>query len=116
MHNFHYVGNKLHCEAVALESLARRYGTPLYVYSQATLTGHFKRLESAMDGLFSALGGKYTTSRDLAEKVTDALLARLGKKAAPCTTAKTALPGGRDRRGGTGRVHRGAAAASLGSA
>jgi diaminopimelate decarboxylase len=51
MHDFHYVGNKLHCEDVALESLVRKYGTPLFVYSQATLTGHFKRLESAMDGL-----------------------------------------------------------------
>ena len=63
------------------------------VSRRAELVDHGK--EGAMDGLFSALGGKYTTSRDLAEKITDALLARLGKKASPCATAKTALPGGR---------------------
>jgi glycerol-3-phosphate dehydrogenase len=51
-----------------------------------------------MDGLFSALGGKYTTSRDLAEKVTDALVTKLGRKAPGCITAKTALPGGRFER------------------
>jgi glycerol-3-phosphate dehydrogenase len=63
------------------------------VSRRAALVDHGK--EGAMDGLFSALGGKYTTSRDLAEKVTDALVVKLGKKAAPCVTAKTALPGGR---------------------
>ena len=51
--------------------------------------------EGALDGLFSALGGKWTTSRGLAEKITDALVARLGKKAPRCTTAAVALPGGR---------------------
>jgi len=48
MHRFHYVGNKLYCEDVALESLAKKFGTPLYVYSQATLTEHFKKLDAAM--------------------------------------------------------------------
>jgi glycerol-3-phosphate dehydrogenase len=51
--------------------------------------------EGALDGLFSALGGKWTTSRRLAENITDALVARLGKKAPGCTTATIALPGGR---------------------
>ena len=51
--------------------------------------------EGALDGLFSALGGKWTTSRHLAEKITDALAAKLGKKAPRCATATTALPGGR---------------------
>jgi glycerol-3-phosphate dehydrogenase len=63
------------------------------VSRRAELIDHGK--EGSMDGLFSALGGKYTTSRDLAEKVTDALLAKLGKKITPCPTTKTALPGGR---------------------
>jgi len=48
MHDFHYVGNQLHCEAVSLESLAKRFGTPLYVYSQHTLTDHFQKLDRAM--------------------------------------------------------------------
>ena len=51
--------------------------------------------ESALDGLFSALGGKWTTSRHLAEKITDTLIARLEKKSPPCATAITPLPGGR---------------------
>lgn len=66
------------------------------VSRRADLVDHGK--EGAMDGLFSALGGKYTTSRDLAQKVTDALIARLGRKAPACTTNKLALPGGRFER------------------
>ena len=48
MHSFHYVGPKLYCEGVSLESLVRKYGTPLYVYSQQTLTDHFQKLDRAM--------------------------------------------------------------------
>ena len=48
MHSFRYVGNKLYCEGVAIESLAKKFGTPFYVYSQATLTDHFQKLDQAM--------------------------------------------------------------------
>ncbi|MGD0251960.1 MAG: diaminopimelate decarboxylase [Verrucomicrobiota bacterium] len=48
MHHFRYVGNKLFCEGVAVESLARKFGTPLYVYSQRTLTDHFQKLDRAL--------------------------------------------------------------------
>jgi len=48
MHDFRYIGNKLFCEGVAVEALARQHGTPLYVYSQRTLTEHFRRLDAAM--------------------------------------------------------------------
>src|SRR5436190_6468296 len=51
MHDFRYVGRKLYCEEVALETLARRFGTPLYVYSQHTLSEHFRRLDHAMAGV-----------------------------------------------------------------
>src|SRR5437588_3548702 len=51
MHDFHYVGTKLYCEGVALEALARKFGTPLYVYSQRTFTDHFQKLDRAMAGL-----------------------------------------------------------------
>ncbi len=50
MHNFHYVGRKLYCESVSLEALARKFGTPLYVYSRKTLTEHFRRLDKALAG------------------------------------------------------------------
>ncbi len=48
MHHFRYVGSRLFCEGVAVESLARKFGTPLYVYSQRTLTEHFRRLDAAL--------------------------------------------------------------------
>ena len=48
MHDFRYAGGKLYCEGVAVESLARKFGTPLYVYSQRTLTRHFEELDRAM--------------------------------------------------------------------
>ncbi len=48
MHHFQYVGGKLFCEKVSVESLAKKFGTPLYIYSQQTLTDHFARLDSAL--------------------------------------------------------------------
>ena len=48
MHGFHYVGKKLFCEGVAVESLVKKYGTPLYVYSQGTLADHYQKLDAAM--------------------------------------------------------------------
>jgi glycerol-3-phosphate dehydrogenase len=46
-------------------------------------------------GLLSAIGGKWTTSRDLAQKVVDAAMEKLGVRPRRCTTATTPLPGGR---------------------
>ncbi len=51
MHDFHYVGKRLYCEGVALDSLVRKFGTPLYVYSQHTLTEHYRKLDRAMAGV-----------------------------------------------------------------
>jgi len=48
MHDFRYVGNKLFCEGVAIESLAKKFGTPLFVYSQRTLTNHFSKLDQEL--------------------------------------------------------------------
>ena len=48
MHDFRYVGGRLSCEGVPLETLARKFGTPLYVYSQGTLTRHFQELNQAL--------------------------------------------------------------------
>jgi diaminopimelate decarboxylase len=47
MHYFSCVATKLHCEGVSVEALARKHGTPLYIYSQATLCHHFKKLDGA---------------------------------------------------------------------
>src|ERR1043165_2349263 len=51
MHDFSYVGNKLFCERVSIESLAKKVGTPLYVYSQRTLEDHFQKLDRALGAL-----------------------------------------------------------------
>lgn len=48
MHDFRYAGSRLYCERVSVESLARKYGTPLYVYSQHTLTDHFQKLDQSL--------------------------------------------------------------------
>ena len=48
MHDFRYVAKKLYCEGVAVATLAKKFGTPLYVYSQRTLTNHFQKLDRAM--------------------------------------------------------------------
>jgi diaminopimelate decarboxylase len=48
MHDFRYVGKDLYCEGVSLGSLAKKFGTPLYVYSQHTLEDHFQKLDSAL--------------------------------------------------------------------
>jgi len=51
MHHFHYTGQDLHCESVDLAAVARLYGTPTYVYSAATMTDHFRRLQASLSGL-----------------------------------------------------------------
>ena len=48
MHDFHYVEGKLYCERVSVESLAKKFGTPLYIYSQHTLVDHFQKLDRAL--------------------------------------------------------------------
>lgn len=47
MHDFKYLNGSLHCEGVSVESLVRKFGSPLYVYSQSTLEDHFSRLDEA---------------------------------------------------------------------
>src|ERR1041385_4091456 len=48
MHDFHYAGGNLYCEHVSIDSLVKKFGTPLYVYSQSTLTNHFQKLDRAL--------------------------------------------------------------------
>src|SRR5437879_6462852 len=48
MHEFRYAAGRLHCEGVSIESLVEEFGTPLYVYSQRTLSNHFQKLDAAL--------------------------------------------------------------------
>jgi diaminopimelate decarboxylase len=48
MHSFRYHQGQLFAENVPLQSLAEKHGTPLYVYSKATISGHFTRLDASL--------------------------------------------------------------------
>ncbi|WP_319543974.1 diaminopimelate decarboxylase [uncultured Pseudodesulfovibrio sp.] len=51
MHHFEYRDGVLFAEEISVTALAEEYGTPLYIYSAATLRRHFKAFDSAFDGL-----------------------------------------------------------------
>ena len=48
MDHFEYRQGKLHCEDVPIEVLAETYGTPLFVYSRATLERHWHAFDQAL--------------------------------------------------------------------
>jgi diaminopimelate decarboxylase len=47
MHEFKYINNHLYCEKARVEDLAKKFGTPLYVYSYHTIIDHFMKLKNA---------------------------------------------------------------------
>jgi diaminopimelate decarboxylase len=51
LNHFQRKDGLLHAENIPLERLAERYGTPLYVYSTATLTRHWKVLHRSLAGI-----------------------------------------------------------------
>ena len=50
MDHFNYKDDSLYCEDVAISTLAETYGTPLYVYSRATLERHWHAFDDALAG------------------------------------------------------------------
>ena len=56
MHHFDRIDGALHAEAAPLEAIAEAVGTPVYVYSTATLTRHYRLLREAVDAHRPALG------------------------------------------------------------
>jgi diaminopimelate decarboxylase len=48
---FNYKNEKLFCENVSVEELAKEHGTPLYIYSKNSFIEQYKSLESALNGL-----------------------------------------------------------------
>jgi glycerol-3-phosphate dehydrogenase len=60
-------------------------------------TGDYQIIDHARDGVqgvITALGAKYTTAREVAERVTDLLARKSGRSWRGCTTATTQLVGG----------------------
>ena len=51
MHHFHYVDNELFCDEVPVSKVAKEFGTPLYLYSHATLRQHFRAFDDAFKGI-----------------------------------------------------------------
>ncbi len=51
MDHFLYRGGALHAEDVPLSEIATAVGTPVYVYSAATLTRHYRLFETALTGM-----------------------------------------------------------------
>lgn len=47
MNHFEYRDGALHCEGVSLDAIARAVGTPVYVYSSATLERHYDVFKQA---------------------------------------------------------------------
>lgn len=46
MNHFDYKDGELFCEGIAVADIAKEVGTPLYLYSKATLTRHFQAFDS----------------------------------------------------------------------
>jgi diaminopimelate decarboxylase len=51
MHDFMYKNGELYCEGVPLRTIARRVGTPFYVYSTSTLANHVRAFDRAFAGV-----------------------------------------------------------------
>lgn len=50
-----YRSGELFCEEVSLSSVAGKFGTPVYVYSEAAIKGNFERLQNQLSGISSLL-------------------------------------------------------------
>ncbi len=51
MNHFQYIADELYCEEVPVSKVVKEMGTPLYIYSHATLKHHFMVFENAFEGI-----------------------------------------------------------------
>ena len=51
MHHFQYKGDELYAEDVAVKDIVAQVGSPVYIYSQATLERHFKVMDRAFEAV-----------------------------------------------------------------
>jgi diaminopimelate decarboxylase len=73
--SYSYCNGVLHAEGVALDELARRFGTPCYVYSRAAIASAYGEFGRALSGRDSMICYSVKANSNLAVL---ALLARLG--------------------------------------
>jgi diaminopimelate decarboxylase len=72
---FSYRNGMLHAEAVPLQAIARRFGTPCYVYSRAAIERNYRAFARALEGRDALVCYSVKANANLAVL---ALLARLG--------------------------------------
>ncbi len=58
MHHFHYRNGELHAEDVPVHAIAAEAGTPVYIYSLATIRRHYALYADAMARAAGARGGR----------------------------------------------------------
>jgi diaminopimelate decarboxylase len=75
MHHFHYRGGVLHAEDVGLPAIAEAVGTPVYVYSSATIERHYKAFATAFKDMDAHIFYAMKANSNLAVL---SILARLG--------------------------------------
>ena len=51
MHHFQYKGEELYAEDVAIKDIVAAVGSPVYIYSQATLERHYRAFDDAFAGV-----------------------------------------------------------------
>jgi diaminopimelate decarboxylase len=73
MRHFDYENGVMHAEEVSLETIADEFGTPVYVYSAATLTRHFNVFKDAFAGRDALIAYSVKANSNLA------VLSLLGK-------------------------------------
>jgi diaminopimelate decarboxylase len=72
---FAYRDGMLHAEQVSLDEIARRFGTPCYVYSRAVIEAAYREFSAALGGRDALVCYSVKANSNLAVL---ALLARLG--------------------------------------
>jgi len=66
MDSFNYIDGRLHCEDVPVSRIAAEVGTPVYIYSTATLLGHYRRIAEAFAELSPILCYSIKSCQNLA--------------------------------------------------
>ncbi|MBN1870529.1 MAG: diaminopimelate decarboxylase [Candidatus Omnitrophica bacterium] len=51
MHDFKFKNGELYCESVKVSTIAKKAGTPFYLYSHHTLVDHFTKIKKAFAGV-----------------------------------------------------------------
>ena len=75
MRHFQFQDGVLHAEGVSLEDIAREVGTPVYVYSTATLERHYRVFSESFTGLDTLVAYSVKANSNIAVLAT---LAKLG--------------------------------------